>query len=101
MPPKASARTKPVNEQILIEAARIYDNRELRDEDDDVKMMKGTDLMSYAKFLSKDDAFSKVRTCALVHLHALSAFTASSTAPSVSNVYGGCACARACVGLRE
>lgn len=61
MPPKAgSTRTRPVNEQILVEAARIYDNRELRDEDDDIKMMKGNDLMSYSKFLSKQDAFTKV-----------------------------------------
>lgn len=60
MPPKGKDRTRPVNEQILVEAARIYDNRELRDEEDDVKMMKGTDLMSFSKFLSKQDAFTKV-----------------------------------------
>jgi hypothetical protein len=60
MPPKGT-RTRPVNEQILVESARIYDNREYRDEDEEVMMMKGTDLMSYAKFLSRDDAFSKVR----------------------------------------
>jgi hypothetical protein len=64
MPPKGNARTRPVNEQILVEAARIYDNRELRDEEDDVKMMKGTDLMSFSKFLSKQDAFTKVRLSA-------------------------------------
>jgi len=58
MPPKGT-RTRPVNEQILVESARIYDNREYRDEDEEVMMMKGTDLMSYAKFLSRDDAFSK------------------------------------------
>ena len=61
MPPKGKERTRPVNEQILVEAARIYDNRELRDEEDDVRMMKGTDLMSFSKFLSKQDAFTKVR----------------------------------------
>ena len=61
MPPKGKDRTRPVNEQILVEAARIYDNRELRDEEDEVRMMKGTDLMSFSKFLSKQDAFAKVR----------------------------------------
>ena len=50
-----------MNEQILVESARIYDNRELRDEEDEVMMMKGKDLMSYAKFLSRNDAFTKVR----------------------------------------
>ena len=67
MPAKQSAatgRTRPVNEQILVEAARIYDSRELRDEPDEVTMMKGTDLISYAKFLSKEDAFTKVSPCA-------------------------------------
>lgn len=61
MPAKQSAagRTRPVNEQILVEAARIYDSRELRDEPEEVTMMKGTDLISYAKFLSKEDAFTK------------------------------------------
>ena len=49
-----------MNEQILVEAARIYDNRELRDEEDGVRMMKGNDLISYAMFLSKQDAFTKV-----------------------------------------
>jgi hypothetical protein len=60
--PAKGQRTKPVNEQILVEAARIYDNKELRDEDDEVVRMKGTDLNSYAKFLSKEDAFTKVIT---------------------------------------
>ena len=59
--PKAGARTRPVNEQILVESARIYDSRELRDEEDEVMIMKGKDLMSYAKFLSRNDAFTKVR----------------------------------------
>ena len=63
MPPKGDIkpkRTQPVNEQILKESARIYDNRELCDEEDDVRMMKGNDLISFAKFLSKEDAFTKV-----------------------------------------
>eukprot|EP00277_Geminigera_cryophila_P006496 CAMPEP_0179431500 /NCGR_PEP_ID=MMETSP0799-20121207/16381_1 /TAXON_ID=46947 /ORGANISM="Geminigera cryophila, Strain CCMP2564" /LENGTH=488 /DNA_ID=CAMNT_0021208475 /DNA_START=192 /DNA_END=1658 /DNA_ORIENTATION=- len=62
MPPKGDIkpkRTQPVNEQILKESARIYDNRELCDEEDDVRMMKGNDLISFAKFLSKEDAFTK------------------------------------------
>ena len=64
MPPKGSnARTKPVNEQILHEAARIYDNRELRDEDEETVLMKGSDLMAFSKFLSMEDAFTKVAFC--------------------------------------
>lgn len=45
-------RARPVTEQILLEAARIYDAR-------DEGMAK--DLKSYAAFLSRQDAFTKVR----------------------------------------
>lgn len=58
----AEDRTKPVAEQILVEAARIYDARQ---EDTDSK-----DLKTYAGFLSKQDAFTKVcppRTRTLAH----------------------------------
>jgi len=46
-------RTKPVAEQILVEAARIYDAREGED-------AESKDLKTYAEFLSKQDAFTKV-----------------------------------------
>jgi hypothetical protein len=49
----AGDRTKPVAEQILVDAARIYDARQ--NEDTDSK-----DLKTYAGFLSKQDAFTKV-----------------------------------------
>mmetsp|Transcript_24453 Transcript_24453/g.38459 ORF Transcript_24453/g.38459 Transcript_24453/m.38459 type:complete len:466 (+) Transcript_24453:35-1432(+) len=49
---KTDDRTKPVTEQILFEAARIYDSR---DGDEDERK----DLKSYAAFLSKQDAFTK------------------------------------------
>jgi GTPase SAR1 family protein len=45
-------RTKPVAEQILVEAARIYDAREGED-------AESKDLKTYAEFLSKQDAFTK------------------------------------------
>ena len=54
MPKKGDDRTRPVTEQILVKAARIYDARE----DEDVE---SKDLKTYAEFLSREDAFTKVR----------------------------------------
>eukprot|EP00960_Hanusia_phi_P046249 757718-Hanusia_phi.AAC.7 len=52
-------RARPVTEQILLEAARIYD---ARDES------TAKDLKSYAAFLSRQDAFTKVSLTWTVHV---------------------------------
>eukprot|EP00285_Hemiselmis_virescens_P016462 CAMPEP_0173392700 /NCGR_PEP_ID=MMETSP1356-20130122/20793_1 /TAXON_ID=77927 ORGANISM="Hemiselmis virescens, Strain PCC157" /NCGR_SAMPLE_ID=MMETSP1356 /ASSEMBLY_ACC=CAM_ASM_000847 /LENGTH=478 /DNA_ID=CAMNT_0014350571 /DNA_START=41 /DNA_END=1477 /DNA_ORIENTATION=+ len=53
MPKKGQdERTRPVTEQILVDAARIYDARE--DEDTESK-----DLKTYAALLGREDAFTK------------------------------------------
>lgn len=54
MPKKGGEeRARPVTEQILVEAARIYDAR-------DDEAVESKDLKTYAEFLAKEDAFVKV-----------------------------------------